>query len=75
MQQRKADALASKASNATTFEAVARELHATKSALDGWSKDHAAQWLRCMEKDLFPWLGSLPLSSVRRRCCSLPCGE
>ena len=64
VQQRKADALASKASNATTFEAVARELHAIKSVPDGWSKDHAAQWLRCLERDFFPWLGSLPLATV-----------
>ena len=64
VQQRKADALASKASNATTFEAVARELHAVKATPDGWSDNHAAQWLRCLERDLFPWLGSLPLASV-----------
>ena len=64
VQQRKADALASKASNATTFEAVARELHAVKATPDGWSANHAAQWLRCLERDLFPWLGSLPLTSV-----------
>ena len=64
MQQHKADALASKASIATTFEAVARELHAIKSVPDGWIKDHAAQRLRCFERDLFPWLGSLPLASV-----------
>ena len=61
-QQRKADKLAKTASKETTFEAVARELHATKAP--GWSAAHAAQWLRCCEKDLFPWLGSLPLASI-----------
>ena len=62
VQQRKADKLASSASQATTFEAVARELHGAK--LDGWSPNHAAQWLRGLAKDVFPWVGSLPLAEV-----------
>jgi integrase len=62
VQKRKADTMAKAITSATTFEAVARELHTTKS--DGWSTNHAAQWLRCLEKDLFPWLGSLPLVEV-----------
>lgn len=62
VQVRRAERLAKTASSATTFEAVAREFHATKEG--AWSATHAAQWLRCMEKDLFPWLGSLPLRDV-----------
>ena len=62
VQKRKADKLASSASKATTFEAVAREFHGAK--LEGWSPNHAAQWLRCLDKDVFPWLGSLPLAEV-----------
>lgn len=62
VQKRQADKLAKAASNATTFEAVAREFHALKKP--GWSDTHAKQWLRCMEKDLFPWLGSLPIAGV-----------
>ena len=62
VQQRRADKLARATSNATTFEAVAREFHATKAP--GWSSSHARQWLRCVEKDLFPWMGSLPLAKV-----------
>lgn len=31
---------------------------------DGWSPRHAEKWLRMVEKDLFPWLGSLPLASI-----------
>ena len=61
-QQRRADKLMRATSNATTFEAVAREFHATKAP--GLSSSHAEQWLRCMEKDLFPWVGSLPLTKV-----------
>ena len=62
LQQRKADKLAATTSSVTTFEAVAREFHAGK--LDGWSENHAAQWLRCLDKDVFPWVGSLPLAGV-----------
>lgn len=47
---------------AATFETVARDLHATKSA--SWSATHARQWLRCLEKDLFPWLGTFPLPAI-----------
>lgn len=50
------------ASAAVTFEAVAREYHAAKA--EGWSATHAKQWLRCCEKDLFPWVGNLPLADV-----------
>ena len=64
VQKRRAEKLANSASNATTFEAVAREFYGTKNTPDGWSPTHAAQWLRCVENDLFPWLGSLPLADV-----------
>lgn len=47
---------------ANTFEASAREFHITKR--DAWSPDHAARWLRRMEKDLFPYIGKMPLPEV-----------
>ncbi|GAB1391036.1 tyrosine-type recombinase/integrase [Rubrivivax sp.] len=59
---RLAEKLAKRASSATTFEAVAREFHETKA--QAWSPSHRAQWLRCCTKDLFPWLGALPLAEV-----------
>jgi integrase len=62
IQKRKSDKLARTVNNATTFEAVAREFHQAQAG--GWSETHAAQWLRCTEKDLFPWLGTLPLADV-----------
>ena len=62
VQRRKADRAIAKASGATTFEAVAREFHATKAG--AWSATHAGQWLRCVEKDLLPWLGTLPIADV-----------
>lgn len=60
--QRKADRLAKTASAATTFEAVAREFHAKQRG--GWSETYAEKWARLMERDLFPWLGALPLADV-----------
>ncbi len=62
VQARKAERLAAKASAADTFEAVAREFHGVKRG--GWSDTHAHQWLRACEKDLFPWIGALPLSGI-----------
>lgn len=62
IQQRKAEKIASAASSAATFEAAAREFHKGKSS--GWSETHSAKWLRAMEKDVFPRIGSLPLASI-----------
>ena len=47
---------------ANTFELVAREFHKSKS--DSWSTSYAAKWLRGLEKDLFPYLGALPLAII-----------
>jgi len=62
VQARQLERAAASASSATTFEAVAREFHQTKAP--GWSHAHAEKWLRLVEKDLFPWLGTLPLADV-----------
>lgn len=61
-QQRRVEKILARTSAATTYEAVARELHKKKAP--GWSDSHARQWLRCQEKDLFPFIGSLPLASI-----------
>lgn len=47
---------------ANTFELVAREFHQSKG--DSWSTGYAAKWLRGLEKDLFPYLGSLALATI-----------
>ncbi|MDO8774300.1 MAG: integrase arm-type DNA-binding domain-containing protein [Burkholderiaceae bacterium] len=47
---------------ANTFELVAREFHKSKG--DSWSPGYAAKWLRGLEKDLFPYLGALPLATI-----------
>ena len=62
VQKRRADKIQKATASDTTFEAVARDLHATKKS--GWSEVHAKHWLRAMEKDLFPWIGSLALPDV-----------
>lgn len=62
VQQRKASKLAADAAGAHTFEAVARELFATKAS--AWSPQYAARWIERMEKDLFPVLGALPISAI-----------
>lgn len=61
-QQRQLDKLSRLTVSGTTFEAVARELHTTKHS--GWSPRYAARWIERMEKDLFPWIGSLPLQDI-----------
>ena len=47
---------------ANTFELVAREFLVAKT--EAWTPMYAAKWLRAMTKDLFPYIGSLPLASI-----------
>ena len=49
-------------SQPNTFEAVAREWH--DKFKPGWSDSHANRLLRLLERDIFPWLGSMPVSDV-----------
>lgn len=56
---KRADAMAA----ANTFELVAREFLQTKA--DAWSSSYSEKWLRGMVKDLFPYLGSLPLAGIK----------
>lgn len=62
VQARRVKKLAAAASNAVTFEAVAREYHGTRKG--AVSALYGERWLERMEKDLFPWIGSLPLADV-----------
>jgi len=54
---------AEKLATADTFEAIAREWHATHAAK--WSTGHASDILARMEKNLFPWLGERPLIELK----------
>ena len=49
-------------SQPNTFEAVAREWH--DKFKPGWSVTHASRLLRLLERDIFPWIGSMPVSDV-----------
>lgn len=59
---KKAEKLAIRVATANTFEAVAREFHATKAS--GWSPRYATRWIERMEKDLFPHIGKLTLPAI-----------
>ena len=59
---KRAEKLATTIAAANTFEAVAREFHATHSS--GWSPRYAARWIERMEKDLFPYIGKMTLPSI-----------
>lgn len=52
-----------KAASINTFEAVARDLHALKSA--DWSPSYAERWLARLEKDVFPWIGKHPIADIK----------
>ena len=62
VQRRRLDKLTKGTIAGTTFAAIARELHAVKRK--GWSEKYAARWIERMEKDLFPWIGGLPLAEI-----------
>jgi len=47
---------------ANTFESIAREWHGHKKS--EWSEDHADTILTRLEKDIFPWIGGTPLTTV-----------
>lgn len=61
-QQRQLDKAATRASAANTYEKVSREFHALREK--EWSGAHHVKWLRLQEANLFPWIGSLPLSDI-----------
>jgi integrase len=46
-----------------SFELIAREWH-TKY-LTQWSSDHAATIMSRLERDVFPWLGTKPISEIK----------
>ena len=63
-----ADRKATKAANTerqgNTFEVVAREWHEQQKADNAWIPDHAATIMTRLEKDVFPWMGSKPITEV-----------
>jgi hypothetical protein len=62
VQKKQVDKLQRKHQSTVTFEAVAREYHQLQSS--GWSDTYIERWIERMEKDAFPWIGSLPLDTI-----------
>lgn len=60
--RRRLDKLARQIDDSNAFEAVAREFHLTKRA--SWSPGYSDRWISLMEKDVFPWIGSLALPTI-----------
>ena len=56
---KKASRIASKENN---FEAIAREWHSTQASK--WNPRHAKRVLRRLDKNVFPWLGNIPVSEI-----------
>lgn len=48
---------------ANSFEAVAREWHGKKQP--GWAPATARRMLRSLENNIFPWIGSKPISEIK----------
>lgn len=46
-----------------TFEAVAREWYTTHEA--SWAPSHGSKVIRRLERDVFPWIGSRPIASIK----------
>ena len=47
---------------ANTFEAVAREFHAMM--VEQWSAIHAKRWIEGLGKDVFPYIGRMPIAAI-----------
>ncbi|KKW66936.1 integrase [Lampropedia cohaerens] len=60
--KRQEEKLFNRHQSSNTFEAVARELHEIKR--DGWSEKYATRWLERLEKDVFPWIGAMPVDKI-----------
>jgi len=47
---------------ANSFELIARELHKLKTPL--WSAGHAADWIKTLEREIFPRFGDYPIAEI-----------
>jgi len=61
-QQRKLDKAEKRLSAGNTFEMAAREFLSVK--IKEWSTEHSTKWIRLQESNLFPWIGTLPLTEI-----------
>ena len=51
-----------KTAAANSFELIARELHKLKSPQ--WSKSHADDWIKTLEREIFPRMGDRPIAEI-----------
>lgn len=61
-ENRKARKAASADRSANSFEIIAREWFAKFSS--GWADNHANRIIRRLERDIFPWIGNLPVAEI-----------
>ncbi len=50
-------------SQENNFEAIAREWH--ENFKPRWTESHAIKIMRLLERDIFPWLGPLPINTIK----------
>lgn len=55
---------AREALSANSFELVAREWHKSMKSDNAWTAEHAETIINRLEKDIFPWIGSKPITEV-----------
>lgn len=48
-----------------TFEATAREWFEKERLSSGWAAGHAEKVISRLEKDVFPWLGKMPVADIK----------
>ena len=63
VQARKVEKLKASRTDADTFKTVALEWYGKQAPQ--WSAGHAERSLRQLERDLFPWIGSRPMTVCR----------
>ncbi|MCL1886611.1 MAG: integrase arm-type DNA-binding domain-containing protein, partial [Betaproteobacteria bacterium] len=64
-EDKKAKRAARKEATANTFEKIAREWHHNR--LNGWTPQTAKEIINRLEKDIFPEIGSLPVSEITHK--------
>ncbi|MGV8057116.1 MAG: tyrosine-type recombinase/integrase [Smithellaceae bacterium] len=52
-----------KVEDTETVEVIAREWH--EKFKSTWTEGHAAKLMRCLERDVFPWIGTRPIKEIK----------
>ena len=63
VQERKSEKLKAVRIVGSTFKSIALEWY--KKRVPHWSASHAGRMLRQLERDLFPWIGHLPMDQIQ----------